>query len=246
MRHARGHGLGNAETGSTVTFYPPGGPGLVFLPACLRLLRAYMGTRDKANFGGGAIRKGGCGHQPDAPDVPSGAIISRSSWQRERAQRLARIFRCLDRGRQEGRPLRKMLIKHAWRWKDRCYKCDPARAIRFGRSTLLRLYYQWKRGGCTLASIALRYANANRKLPANQVLAVARLCAAPGVPSFAAAWRQVQNPLATYHAFRHAMPARVRNELASLCVARRRVEYLERRSQRAIAAFAATLSSSAK
>ena len=184
--------------------------------------------------------------QPDAPVVPTGAVISRSAWQRERARRLARIFRCLDRGRQQGKPLRKMLIKHAWRWKNRRYTSDPARAIRFTRSTLLRLYYQWKRGGCTLAAVALRYGNANRKLPASQVLAMARLCIAPGVRSFTAAWRQVQNPLATHDAFRHAMPARIGKQLAALCAARRRVEYLERQAQRAIDRAAASLPDSAQ
>ena len=190
----------------------------------------------------------GGAHTPNpAPATPSGAGASSSTgWQRERLQRLLRICRCLERGRQQGKPLRKMLVKHAWRWKNRHYACDPEMAIRFTRGTLLRVYYQWKRGGQTPAAIALRYWSTNRKLPASHVLAMARRCAAPNARSFAAAWRQAENHLATYDAFWKAMPPRVRKQLAALCAARRRVEYLERQAQRTVARFAAGLADATK
>jgi hypothetical protein len=172
--------------------------------------------------------------------------ISSNSWQRERAQRLARIFRCIETGHARGKRIHEMLVWFAWRWKSRCYKTDPGHSIRFGYGTLRRLYYQWKRGGKTPAAFALRYGAANRKLPASEVLAMARLCAGPGVRSFAAAWRRVPNPAATYHAFRHAMPVRVRKELTSLFTARRRVEFHERWAQRAIDSFAESISESAR
>lgn len=167
--------------------------------------------------------------------------FSLKGWQHEREQRLARICRCIDRGRGQGKAIHKMLIKHAWRWKARTYKADTGRRIRFGYGTLRRCYYRWMRDGRTAAAVALRYGSANRKLPADQVLELARLCATPGVASFAAAWRQLRKPTATRSAFSHAMPPRVRKELAALCAARRRVEYLERRSHRAIDKFAASL-----
>ena len=182
-----------------------------------------------------------------APATRSGAGASAcTAWQRERLQRLVRICRCLDRGRANGKRLRKMLTRFAWIWKGRHYKCDPARPIRLTRSTLLRIYRQWKRGGRTPAAIALRYWITSRKLPASQVLAMARRCVAPNARSFAAAWRQAENPLATYGAFWHAMPPRLRKQLAALCAARRRVEYLERQAQRTVDRFAASLAAATK
>ena len=173
---------------------------------------------------------------PDAREIfPTPAQLFIKAWQRERMQRLARICRCIDRGRQQGKRIRKMVILHAWRWRGRHYKCDPERRIRFRASTLLRIYYQWKRGGRTQAAIALRYRSGNRKLPAGKVLELARACAQPGVRSFHQAYGQVANPRATVSAFWHAMPAQVRERLAALCAARRKTEYLEREAARAIA-----------
>jgi hypothetical protein len=149
------------------------------------------------------------------------------AWQRERVQRLVRIFRCLDRGRQRGKRLRKMLMLHAWRSRGRYYKADPARPIRFSYSTLLRLFYQWRQGGRTTAALALRY-HGNRKTSLPQVVELAKLCQAPETLSFSAAYRKLARPGATECAFRLAIPPHLKVSLATLFAHRRHGRVLER------------------
>jgi hypothetical protein len=80
------------------------------------------------------------------------AHFSSASWQWEYTHRLARIFRCVDRGLADGKSLREMLVWFAWRWKGRHYNSDPSRKIRFGYGTLRRKYREWKAAGGTSVS----------------------------------------------------------------------------------------------
>jgi len=176
-------------------------------------------------------------HQPTrggvgVPPIPSPNF--NKAWQRERVQRLARICRCLDRGSAQGKPVSRMLIKHAWRWKGRFYKADPARPIRFRLTTLRRIYYAWKSGGRVPAAIALRYRSGNSKLALRDVLTVARRCASFPVGSYRAAWDHVGPRAATADACRKATPAHIRTLLVAVCAQRRNLKRLEREAARAI------------
>ena len=162
------------------------------------------------------------------------ATIS-SNWQRERVQRLVRIFHCIVLGSARGKRLHKMLVNHAWRWRGRCYKSDPARAIHFRYGTLLRLYYVWRNGGKTPDALALGYWRGNRRASICQVMEVARLCLAHEAPSFSAAYRALKAPGATEGAYRHAMPARLQAALAALLAHRRHEQVLERSARRLLA-----------
>ena len=159
---------------------------------------------------------------------PPAPNFSPTGWQRERIQRLARICRCLERGQASGKRLRRMVRFHAWRWRDRHYECDPARAIRFKASTILRIYRLWRKGGGTPAALALHYWRRNRKAYLSQVIELSKLCLAPETNSFSAAYRKLPNPGATHWAFRVAIPARLRVALAALLAHRRHEQVLER------------------
>src|ERR1039458_3380214 len=159
------------------------------------------------------------------------ATIS-SNWQRERVQRLTRIFRCIDRGLARGKRLNKMLVKHAWRWRARHYKANPAQAIHFRKSTLLRLYYAWRDGGKTPDALALHYWRGNRKASMGQVIELSRFCLAPEIKSFSAAYRKLATPGATESAYRHATPARLRAAVAAVLAHRRHDRALERAARR--------------
>jgi hypothetical protein len=121
-----------------------------------------------------------------------------------------------------------MIVLHAWRWRGRCYKCDPKRAIRFRYSTLLRLYYDWCNGGRTPETLALHYWRGNRKASIGQVVKLLELCLAPETRSFSAAYRKLIAPGATESAYRHATPAPLRAALAALLAHRRHEQVLER------------------
>ena len=159
------------------------------------------------------------------------AIIS-SNWQRERVQRLTRIFRCLDRGLAHGKRLNKMLVKHAWRWRGRHYKSSPEQAIHFRKCTLLRLYYTWRDGGRKPEVLALRYWRGNRKASMGQVIELSKFCLSPETKSFRAAYRELATPGATESAYRHATPARLRAAVAALLAHRRHEQVLERAARK--------------
>ncbi len=179
------------------------------------------------------------GQRQRAPALPAGARLLFPAWQRERARRIHCICRCVERRIERGKSMRQAVHWFACYWKGRTYR--SGHQVRLSAKTIVRLFYRWQKGGRTPSAVALRYWKDNRKLPLSQVLELARACIAPGVRSFRAAWRQMQNPAATPDAFWHAFPIQVRAQLVALCAARRRVEYLERTAQRSIDTFTARI-----
>jgi hypothetical protein len=159
------------------------------------------------------------------------------SWQRERVQRLARICRCLDRGRVNGKRLHEMLVWFAWRWKARTYKCDPTRKIRFSYVTLRRLYNQWRANAGNPGALALRY-RAPVKLRRGHVQQFAGLCINSEARSFAEAYGKLPRPRATVYAYRLALGARPLRRVVKLFAARRLVDVRTRLARTAANRFA--------
>ena len=141
-------------------------------------------------------------------------------WQRERAQRLARIFRCMERGQAAGKRLHEMQVWFAWRWKGRHYKSDPARRIRFSRGTLGRLYRRWNVIGGNAAALALNY-RAPRKLRPGLAEEFARVCINSDVRSFTEAHGRLPRPVASWYAYRLSLPPMLRGRVVGLFAARR-------------------------
>lgn len=141
-------------------------------------------------------------------------------WQRERVQRLARIFRCVDRGQAAGKRLHEMQVWFAWRWKGRHFKSDPARRIRFGRGTLEHLYRRWKASGGNPAALALNY-RAPVKLRPGLAVEFARACLSSDVRSFTEAHGRLPRPVATWFAYRLSLPPMLRQRVVGLFAARR-------------------------
>jgi hypothetical protein len=188
----------------------------------------------------------GKGNGPETPPKASKAVIpsllatfSLKGWQRERVQRLARICRCIDRGRAQGKTIHKMLVKHAWRWKDRHYKCDPSRRIRFGHKTLLRHYYRWLNGGRVPAAVALNLHGPEVRVTTARALKLARLLLKSQTLTFSAGYRQLRLPRATEAAHRKLFDSRLKGHFAALLAARRRVASLQLRATRTLARFGA-------
>ena len=150
----------------------------------------------------------------------------------------ARICRCMDLGRVQGKPLRKMVRFHAWRWRGRHYKAAPFQPILLKASTIHRLYRMWRKGGRTPAALAFHYWRGNRKASMGQVIELAKLCLASGTKSFSEAYRKLAAPGAVESAYRYATPPRLRVALAELLAHRRHEQVLERDAQRILAEVA--------
>jgi hypothetical protein len=146
---------------------------------------------------------------------------------------LDRICRCIEGRRAKGQSLHKALLWFSWYWKDRCYKTSPAQRIRFGYGTLRRIYYTWRAAGGNAEALQLRYwGNSKDRLGIDAIMRMAEQCLVPGVRSLSAAHRQISPTKRTHHAYRHAMPARLRKGVAHLHEARRQAEKMERRVRR--------------
>ena len=130
--------------------------------------------------------------------------FSSTSWQRERELRVARICRSLDRGCAAGKPLRKMLVRFAWRWNGKRYKGEPSHRIRLARGTLGHLYRRWKASGGNPAALELHY-RAPVKLRAGHALDFGRVCVNAPVRSFADAYARLPRARATVFAYRLAL-----------------------------------------
>lgn len=160
-----------------------------------------------------------------------------ASWRRERELRVARICRCLDRGCAAGKPLRKMLVRFAWKWNGRRYKGEPARRLRLAKRTLRYLYRRWKASNGNPAALALNY-RAPVKIRQGHALDFARVCVNTPVRSFADAYARLPRPRATVFAYRLALGDKLLRRIVRLFAARRMVEFRARKARAAVNWFA--------
>ena len=79
------------------------------------------------------------------------------AWQRERASRLHSAFKGVARRVARGATLRKAIRPVIRRFSiPRPMKSRSDHSLRFGRSSVYRLWYVWKRGGRNSASLFCR------------------------------------------------------------------------------------------
>jgi hypothetical protein len=163
--------------------------------------------------------------------------FSSSPWQRERELRVARICRSLDRGCAAGKPLRKMLVRFAWKWNGRRYRGEPSRRFRLAKGTLRNLYRHWKASGGDPASLALHY-EAPVKVHKWHALDFARVCINSPSRSFAEAYARLPRPRATVYAYRLALGAKLLRRVVMLFATRRLVDGRMRKARAAVNGFA--------
>ena len=150
-----------------------------------------------------------------AAQVSTGAAAPISAWQRERIQRLCRIFRCVDGRIARGQTMHKALVWFAWRWKNRSYKHAPGQRIHFGYGTLRALYSRWKASGRRPDSLIQHYRVRGQGVGLATVRAQAEAALAPGCQSFRAAFKCLKQPLGSESAYRYATPEPLRRALSS-------------------------------
>ncbi len=201
-------------------------------PVCLGLRTAAMN--------GGVI--------PDAPAKAAGAVsdpapaaLFRSAWELERARRAHLICLCIERRQANGKSLKEAIYWPSYAWRSQFFRCDSSRPIRLSRSTLIRLYYQWRRGGKCLAALSLGYPPRLR-LPAATLTKIVERVLASKAKDLRAAWRDTPDCPAGYSALLSALGLEARKAIKALILARRRAAYLERVAGKALADRAAVLS----
>jgi len=144
-------------------------------------------------------------------------------WLRERAARLNRICVCLDKGRADGKTIRRMLRRHAARWRGRHYTSAPARPIRFSCVTLGRAYRHWRANGRNPDALVIRW-RPPIKLRKTHALRFAGVCINSDARSFADAYGRLPRPRATVFAYRLAFRPKLLRRIVRLFAARRLVD----------------------
>ncbi len=170
-----------------------------------------------------------CQPHPFRVGTDSLPLPAAPAWQIERARILNRTFKCIEVRRERGQSLRKALVRFTWQWRcrNRHYRAAPNRQIRLaGAGTLRSLFYRWRRGGRCPEAVALRYKV--RPLRVSPELAKRFLveCAAPGILSFAAAWRGMGPPGLDVRAVIAALPTGTRVGIRTGFHAKRRLAAL--------------------
>jgi hypothetical protein len=108
---------------------------------------------------------------------------------RERAVRLHRICKAIERRRAQGVGVRKAVVQPAWFWRERHYRTAPRIKCRFARSTLVALYYQWRGSGQSPDCFVLHYAERLAPVTPDELRRFIRACAQAGTVSVRQAGR---------------------------------------------------------
>jgi hypothetical protein len=114
-------------------------------------------------------------------------------------------------------------VKHfAWFWKDRHYRTALHFKARLSRSTLVVLYYRWRRSGKSPACFALHYADRLAPVTPEKVRAFLGACATAGTKSMSQAARLTGG-------LKSNRPSRVISRLPNVLVQRIKGIFKERR-----------------
>lgn len=97
-------------------------------------------------------------------------------WICERANRLHRFCKSVERRRAAGVSVRKAVEYFAWFWRDRTFQTAPLIKVRLSKSRLVVLYYEWCRGGRSPKCFLLNYGTRRPPVSQGQVRRFVRAC----------------------------------------------------------------------
>lgn len=92
-------------------------------------------------------------------------------WVMERADRLHRFCKSVERRRAAGVSVRRAVEYFAWFWRDRSYRTAPKIKAKFSRSRLVVLYYLWLRSGRSPGCFVVNYGGRRAPVTAEQLRA---------------------------------------------------------------------------
>jgi len=142
-------------------------------------------------------------------------------WMRERANRLHRFCKTVERRRAGGMSVRKAVKHFAWFWKDHPYRTAPHIKTKFSRAALVCLYYRWRRNGKSPECFALHYGDRLPPVTPEQIRRFVRACGTGGAVSISQAARLA--------GFERAIACRIRARLPARLVRRIKGVFKERR-----------------
>jgi hypothetical protein len=100
-------------------------------------------------------------------------------WQWERARRLHRLFRRVEKAQASGKSARASFVKFSKRWHGHAYHCDPARRIQAATGTLYPLFRHWQDNGRSPAAMLLDYQPLRSSVPRDMLSRFVDFCAIP-------------------------------------------------------------------
>jgi len=163
------------------------------------------------------------------------SAISRP-WFRERAARLHRFFRTVERRRERGQSLRSALQSFVRSSRGCTYRTAPKVRMRFTRPTLRTNFYHWLRNGRTAECLALKFAGKLAPVTGNLARSFVLACATPGTLWFSQAGRRVRTRKVSAHRILATLPPQTLAKIKAEMKARRVAEMATRRSVKRIEA----------
>jgi hypothetical protein len=166
---------------------------------------------------------------------------------RERAERLHRIFKAVERQRAGGMPVRRAVQYHAWFCKHHPYRTAPHVKSGFSSATLVVMYYHWRRSGKSPDCFELHYITRLAPVTPKRMRRFLRACGKAGTVSLGQAARLAGLERAIYCRIRARIPAPLVRRIKGVFKERRRAELearadetaFERKKRRRLAVDAA-------
>jgi hypothetical protein len=149
-------------------------------------------------------------------------------WMRERAERLHRICKGIERQRAKGVSVRKACTHLAWVWKDRSYRTAPHIKCRFSRSTLVVLYYHWRRNGKSPGCFALHYSDRLAPLKPADIRRFLAACGKAGTVALSQAAKLAGFDRAKAGRVRARLPRQLVDQVKAVFKERRKAELAAR------------------
>lgn len=182
----------------------------------------------KKNFGAAqpssAPEQSGDGIGPLEPPRPPGLTPLSSGgpyflpWTRERAEILHRLFTRVEVLREQGLSVRIALRR---RWYGPRFHSARRIRVRWSTSSLVGLFYKWRKGGKTPECLALHYLSKLAPVPPEVARAFVVACGAAGVTHFSQAFRRIDPKGFSYRRVLAVVPDQVLRAIRDTFAARR-------------------------
>ena len=153
--------------------------------------------------------------------------------ERERAERLHRICRAIERRRAGGMLVRKAVQYHSWFCKHNPYRTAPHIKARFSSATLVVLYYHWRRSGKSPDCFELHYVTRLAPVTPKQMRRFVRACGNFGTVSFSQAARLAGLNRALACRILSRLPSALAGQIKGIFKERRREELEARAAETA-------------
>jgi hypothetical protein len=188
-----------------------------------------------------SAKHGGSGSSPTKADSTasgeSRTLPFHFRWQCERARLLLHCCRTIQHARACGRSAEATIRQIARQRRGKTYKCDPRRKLPLSVQTLRRVFYRWKKSGCSPAALELQYKSGRREISGTQRAIVRQHLLDSRTVSLVAVHRTMRTAgqwTRSYDTLLRSLPRAWRTHLRTVFRARQRHHRAERSFARAL------------